>query len=394
MKRYLKDFVLSVEFVQASVYDCLDKQRWTRYDTAWMLAEYAQLWQIEHGKSFESRKILARKIRQQAYQDKTKLFFLVDFMCKKFFEEIVEERIALEPIRYEKRIDAGSLKEREIGISSMKQQCFDYIAVNTCMPMFKAKIGHYQCASIPNKGQVFGKAAIETWIRTNPQKCRYIWKGDIRKFYDSVDHEVIKRLLARDIKNKTILYLLYTLIDTYKQGLCIGSYLCQFLANYILSYAYHFVNEFLYVERRGKRIKLVWYVLFYMDDVFMASSSKKNLKKAVKEFEKYLNEVLKLELKPTHQLFPLDSRPIDMMGYKIYTYKTTVRKRIFVKANRTFKKAKKAKQMTLNQAYRVVSYNGYFRNSYSYKYIKKIGLDDTLKRAKEVISNAASNIHK
>lgn len=391
MKRYLKDFNLTLEFVQMSIYECLDKQRWTRADTAWMLSEYAQIWQIENGKSFQSRKILARKIRETAFKDKTKLYYLVDFMCKKIFKEITEEKITLDPIKYEKRIDAGSLKEREIGISSMKQQCLDYIAVNACKPMFEAKIGHYQCASIKNKGQLFGKKAIETWIRTNPKKCRYIWKGDIRKFYNSVDHDILKRFLARDIKNKTVLYLLYTLIDTYKQGLCIGSYLCQFLANYLLSYAYHFVNEFLYVERRGKRIKLVWYVLFYMDDVFMTSSSKKNLKKAVKEFEKYLNEVLKLELKPTHQLFPLDSRPIDMMGYKIYTYKTTVRKRIFKKANRVFRKVSKQGYVSLKQARRIVSYYGYFKYSDSKKYLQKIKFENVINKSKEMISNDKRN---
>lgn len=49
--------------------------------------------------------------------------------------------------------------------------------------------------------------------------------------------------------------------------------------------------------------------------------------------------------------------------------------------------------MTLKQAYRVVSYNGYFRNSYSYKYIKKTNLDNTLKKAKEVISNANRKVY-
>lgn len=200
-------------------------------------------------------------------------------------------------------------------------------------------------------------------------------------------------MLARDIKNKTVLYVLYTLIDTYKEGLCIGSYLCQYLANYYLSYAYHFISEMLCVERRGKRIKLINYVLFYMDDIIMMSSSKKNLKKAVKELEKYLNDFLDLHLKPTHQIFPLDSRPIDMMGFQIYTYKTTIRKRIYNKANRTFKKANKTKQLTLKQAYRIVSYNGYFRNSYSYKYIKKVELDTLLEKAKEKISKENRKIY-
>ena len=391
MKRYLKDFDLTYEFVKASIYNCLNQQRWTRRDTASLLADYKQLQMYERKQPLISKKQLMKEIRETAYLDKTRLYNLVDYMALKIYEEICNRKISLDPIRYEERVDGISKKIREIGISSMKQQLYDYIIVNACEKMFYAKIGHYQCASIPRKGQVFGKGAIETWIRTNPKQCRYIFKADIKKFYPSVDHKILKELLARDIKNSTLLYILYTLIDTYKEGLCIGSYLCQYLANYVLSYPYHYVSEMLYTERRGKRINLINHVLFYMDDIILFGSSKKNVKLAAKKLEKYLNEKFKLGFKPTYQLFPLDSRPIDMMGFKIYTYKTTVRKRIYNKANRTFKKAKK--NMTLKQAYRVVSYNGYFRHSYSYKYIKQINLDNTLERAKEVISNANRNIY-
>ena len=187
-------------------------------------------------------------------------------------------------------------------------------------------------------------------------------------------------------------YILFTLIDTYDEGLCIGSYLCQFLANYLLSYAYHYVTEQLYTERRGKRQNLVHHTLFYMDDILLLGSSKKNVKKASKQLEAYLNNVLNLELKPTYQLFPLDSRPIDMMGYKIYTFKTTIRKRIFNRANKVYLKSKSNNfELSVQDVYKVVSYYGYFKHSWSKKYLKKLKLDKTLKIAKEVISNESKN---
>jgi len=50
-------------------------------------------------------------------------------------------------------------------------------------------------------------------------------------------------------------------------------------------------------------------------------------------------------------------------------------------------------EMSLGDAYKVVSYYGYFKHSCSKKYIKKIKLNKTLKKAKELISNEAkSNI--
>lgn len=193
MKRYLKNFDLTYDFVRASVYDCLNQRRWRRRDTAYMLADYLQLYLYENHEPIQNKKELAKQIQKSAYQDKTQLFYLVDFMSLKIYKEIYNKEISLEPIKYENRIDGISKKVREIGISSIKQQLYDYIVVNACKNMFDAKICHYQCASIPNKGQVFGKKAIETWIRTNPKKCRYIWKGDIKKFYPSVNHEILKK---------------------------------------------------------------------------------------------------------------------------------------------------------------------------------------------------------
>lgn len=394
MKRYLSKFNLSYEFVKDSIYDCLDgrtsgNSRWTRFDTSMFIAEYVREWALQDNCNVPSISEIAKNIRKIAREDKKKLYGFIDYIAGKILMEIKTKQIELEPIKYDERYDDASKKVRKIGISSMKQQCYDYIVVNACKEMLLAKIGHYQCASLKNKGQVFGKNAIETWIRTNPDKCRWVFKADVKHFYPSVNHNIIKKFLDRDIKNNDIKYTMFTLIDSYEEGLCIGSYLCQFLANYYLSYAYHYITEQLYTERRGKRQNLIHHALFYMDDILLLGSSKKNVKSAAKKLEKYLIDVLDLRLKPTYQLWPLDSRPIDMMGFKIYTFKTTIRKRIFNNANKVYVKVKNSKHtMTLEEAYKVVSYYGYVKHSFGKKYNDKVKLDRTLEIAKEVISNA------
>ena len=373
MKRYLSKFNLSYEFVKDSIYDCLDgrtsgNSRWTRFDTSMFIAEYVREWALQDNCNVPSISEIAKNIRKIAREDKKKLYGFIDYIAGKILMEIKTKQIELEPIKYDERYDDASKKVRKIGISSMKQQCYDYIVVNACKEMLLAKIGHYQCASLKNKGQVFGKNAIETWIRTNPDKCRLVFKADVKHFYPSVNHNIIKKFLDRDIKNNDIKYTMFTLIDSYEEGLCIGSYLCQFLANYYLSYAYHYITEQLYTERRGKRQNLIHHALFYMDDILLLGSSKKNVKSAAKKLEKYLIDVLDLRLKPTYQLWPLDSRPIDMMGFKIYTFKTTIRKRIFNNANKVYVKVKNPKHtMTLEEAYKVVSYYGYVKHSFGKK---------------------------
>ena len=400
MKRYLSKFDLSLDFVKYSIYDCLNgttsgRKRWKRSDTSIFIADYVEKLLNENNYTVTSRHKLEKKIQSIAKDNPENLYFIVDYIAEQMYLEIKEHKFNVSPIKYEERYDDVAKKVRKIGISSMKQQCYDYIAVNACKEMFLAKIGHYQCASLKNKGQLFGKTAIETWIRTNPNNCKWIFKCDIKKFYPSVKHEIIKKYIERDIKNDDMKYLIFSLIDTYDEGLCIGSYLCQFLANYFLSYAYHYVTEMLYTERRGKRLNLVHHTLFYMDDIILLGSNKKSVKMAANKLEKYLKDNLGLSLKPSYQLFPLDSRPIDMMGYKIYTYKTTVRRRIYNRANKVFVKYKNPKnQITLEGAYKVISYYGYIKHSYNKKYSKKVKLNKTLKTAKEVISNAAkkSNI--
>ena len=350
-------------------------------------------WEYQHNfREVSNIKTIGYRLYNYAINNKERLYPLVNYIAHEMYLEIKNRSIRLRKINYNTIIDKGSKKTRVIGSASMKQQCYDYVVVNALKEMFDAKIGHYQCASLPNKGQLFGKQAIESWIRTNPKKCTWFFKGDVKQFYPSVDHRIAKRLLNRDIKNKDILYLAYTLIDTYGDvGLCIGSYFCQYMANYIMSYPYHYVTEMLYVNRRGKRYNLVHHALFYMDDVILIGSNKKHVKKAAIELEKYLNKFFDLKLKLDYQLFPIDSRPIDMMGYKIYSDYTTVRKRIFKPANRVFNQVKGKDTMTLEEAHKVVSYYGYFKYTDSYKYRKKVKMSRSLRVAKEVISNEAKN---
>ena len=372
MKRYLKHFKFTVSTVEEAIYECLDgvgnsNKRWNRMDTAYFLADYLIILDKSEGlQRYElAHNLHTFIITEEKYREM--LSGLINDIAKDIYKEIVNKKIELEPIKYKFRYDRSSQKIRKIGLASIKQQVYDHIMVRVCKEMFMNKIGTYQCASIKGRGQVFGKNVIETWIRMKPKQCKWIWKGDVRKFYPSVPHDKLKNLLRRDIKNNDVLYVLFFLIDTYRdKGLCIGSYLSQFLANYYLSYAYHFLSEKCFTIRKKKngtqeKIRLIRFQLFYMDDIILFSPNKKYLKKCVKMFIKYLSDELGLDVKESHQLFPLDSRPIDMMGYRIYTYKTTVRKRIFKKANSIVSKyKKKKKKMSIEVARAFMSYKGFF----------------------------------
>lgn len=387
MKRYNKNFRYTHEFITACIYKCLNG-KWYRRDVYRCFVDVAIENNLNDYYTEESIKYFTQ-------YDRSKMHDLIIKIAENMYQEITTRSIKLRPIRYNMRFDNCSKKWRKIGVSSIKQQMYDYIAVESMLNMFHSKIGRYQCASIKGRGQSYGARAIERWIRRTPHKTRYAYKCDIKKYYPSVDHEKLKELLKRDIKNDDCLYLLFALIDSYQNGLCIGSYLSQYLANYYLSYAYHFLTEKMIKTRKqknGSQINknMVSYCLFYMDDIIIFSSRKADLKIVIKRFEKYLNEFLHLKIKKGSIMFKVDDRCIDMMGYKIYRDHTEIRKRIYKKIRKVFLKYKEDSIMTVDDARKIVSYYGYIKHSNSKNLKKKYNIEKTLKLAKERLKNESN----
>lgn len=148
---------------------------------------------------------------------------------------------------------------------------------------------------------------------------QYCLKLDIKKFYPSVNHDVLKKLLRRKFKDRDLLWLLDEIIDS-AEGLPIGNYLSQYLANFYLSYFDHWLKE-------QKRVK---YYYRYADDIVILHSDKSQLHSLLVEIKQYLSS-LKLEVKENHQVFPVSARGIDFVGY--VSFHTHVRIRKGIKKN-------------------------------------------------------------
>lgn len=146
---------------------------------------------------------------------------------------------------------------------------------------------------------------------------QFCLKLDIRKFYPSVDHDVLKQLLRRKIKDKDLLFLLDGIIDS-ADGLPIGNYLSQYFANFYLTYFDHWIKEVMHVK----------YYFRYADDLVILSDDKPYLHKLLSEIRIYLQDNLKLTVKDNYQVFPVDSRGIDFVGYVFFHTHTRLRKNI------------------------------------------------------------------
>lgn len=153
-----------------------------------------------------------------------------------------------------------------------------------------------------------------------------MFKLDIKKFYENVDHNILKTLLRKKFKDKDLLKLLDEIIDSNPVGLPLGSLLSQYLANFYLCYLDHYIKEDLGVK----------YFFRYMDDFIILSNSKQELHLILYKIKKYLNNNLKLEVKDNYQVFPVEIRGIDFVGFVHRKNYTLLRKTI----KQNYKKSK------------------------------------------------------
>lgn len=174
-------------------------------------------------------------------------------------------------------------------------------------------------------------------LQKYPEETKYCLKVDVRKFYPSIDHDILYEILQKKIKDKKLLTLLKEIIYS-ADGVPIGNYLSQFFANLYLAYFDHWVKE---------ELKCKFYFR-YADDIVILSDSKEFLRSVLLSMKLYLRNVLKLELKQNYQIFPVDSRGIDFVGYRFFHTHVLLRKSIKVRLFRLIKGTRIRKLIGLN----------------------------------------------
>lgn len=160
------------------------------------------------------------------------------------------------------------------------------------------------------------------------KKYDYALKCDIRKYFPSIDHEILKSLIRRKIACVDTLWLINTIIDNSnpqtehlcyfpgdtlftpherKRGLPIGNLTSQWFANYYLSFLDHYVKEVLHCKGYVR----------YVDDCVLFSNSKPELWEWKKAIEIFL-ESYRLILNPQRtELYPAKEGKC-FLGQKVF----------------------------------------------------------------------------
>lgn len=230
-------------------------------------------------------------------------------------------------------------KERIIYRLPFRDRIVHHAIMNILEPLWVSVFISHSYSCIKGKG-IHG---VMKHLKRDMKDSRgtvYCLKMDIRKFYPSIDHDVMKTIIRKKIKDVCLLKLLDNIIDS-APGLPIGNYLSQYLANLYLSYFDHWMKE-------NKQVK---YYYRYADDLVILSDNKEYLWSLFRDMEDYLRDRLKLQVKDNYQVFPVSSRGIDFVGYVFYHTHTLLRKSI--KQN-FCRRAAKLNKMTLTpKEYRI-----------------------------------------
>ncbi|WJY27490.1 reverse transcriptase/maturase family protein [Sporosarcina trichiuri] len=140
----------------------------------------------------------------------------------------------------------------------------------------------------------------------------WILKCDIEKYFDSVPHEILKKMLRKYIHDERVLHLLDAIIDSASgdRGLPLGNQTSQWLSILFLNDFDHFIKE---------RLGVKMYIR-YMDDFVLIHPDKKFLQDCKRAIIDYLGG-LELELNGKSHIFPLKNGA-DFLGFHLYLTET------------------------------------------------------------------------
>ncbi len=203
-------------------------------------------------------------------------------------------------------------KKRQISAAPYRDRVVHHALVNVLEPIYERTFIHDSYACRKGKGTHAGVKRCQEFAG----RFRYVLKADIQKFFPSLDHEILKALVALKIKDPDVLWLVNHIIDgsnpqeeilSYfpgddlftpgerRRGIPIGNQTSQFFANVYLDPLDHFVKD---------RLGMKGYVR-YVDDFLVFSNDKNHLADVREQISEFLVR-LRLRLHPKKSvIFPV-----------------------------------------------------------------------------------------
>lgn len=241
-------------------------------------------------------------------------------------------------------------KKRMIMSISFKHRIVQWAIYRVINPVLVKGYIEDSYGCIPGRGSLSAMQRLKYWVvmASRKEEQWFYLKLDISKYFYRISHRVLKKILAKKIKDKRLLKVLYSIIDCehtpfglplgrspgdvpleerlFDVGMPIGNLLSQLFANVYL-------NE---LDQYCKRELQIRFYIRYMDDVIILCNSKLQLRIWKDQIEQFLLQELELHLNKKTCIRPI-GQGIEFVGYRIWADRVVIRKSTTLRIRRALR---------------------------------------------------------
>ncbi len=268
------------------------------------------------------------KAFKKARKGKSKKWYVKEFEDN-LENNLLQLKYELETLTYYpkplKRFVIRDPKTRIIHASQFRDRIVHHALCNIIEPIFDKTFIYDSYANRKKKGthaalkrfdcfkrKVSRNGKLVRNAKDNNMVVGYVLKADIKHYFDTVDHEILLRIIKKKIRDEKIIWLVQRVLDNHNfkilgKGMPIGNLTSQFFANVYL-------NELDYFVKHELRVK---YYLRYVDDFVILHRSKEMLE----SYKEHTNEFLKtvrLELHPEKSRIISLHKDVALLGFRVF----------------------------------------------------------------------------
>jgi retron-type reverse transcriptase len=255
-------------------------------------------------------------------------------------------------------------KPRDIHKASVRDRLLHHAIYRILYQFFDRKFifDSYSCRIDKGTHRAINQFKKHAGIVSRNHTCTtWVLKCDIRKFFASIDHEILKNILRKHIRDKDTMCLLSKIIDSFHTkdksgvGLPLGNLTSQLFVNI-------YMNEF---DHFMKRELKTHYYIRYADDFVILHDNKEYLKNVLISISDFLKMRLKLSLHPDKVFIKTFFSGVDFLGWVNFSKHKNLRTST---KNRMFRRLREND----NKPESVISYLGLLIHGNAYKLKKKL----------------------
>ncbi len=167
-------------------------------------------------------------------------------------------------------------------------------------------------ASRENKGQLKAIQALKYFIKLvhTERHSVFVLKCDVKKYFESIDHVILKRLIAKQVKDIWVQNIVSRVIESFAKedkGIPLGNVTSQIFANIYL-------NELDQYVKNDLRCR---YYVRYNDDMVFVSNDFKSLSEIRNQVKNFTCNVLKLNIPQDKTSISKVEWGVEFLGYTI-----------------------------------------------------------------------------